>query len=124
MSDFSWEDKGWICCICGEGFTGYGNNPDPVIGTFDLHTGEEIRDSNGDLLQCCNACNYSEVIPARIKQLEQDLAEDPQPEDPQLQRRDAINKIYDQAERIEALNTEWIEPEQADIEANGWLADQ
>jgi hypothetical protein len=53
-----------------------------------------------------------------------ELAEDPQPEDPQLQRRAAINEIYDQADRIEALNSEWIEPEQADIEANGWLVDQ
>jgi len=124
MSGFSWEDQEWICCICGGSFRGFGNNPDPVVETFDRMTGDEINTIDGQPLQCCSACNYSEVMPARIREIEQDLAEDPKPEDPKLQRRVEINKIYDQAERIEALNTEWIEPNQADIEANGWLSDQ
>lgn len=41
------------CCICGKEFTGYGNNPDPVK-------------SEG---QCCDECNASVVIPARLKLL-------------------------------------------------------
>lgn len=41
------------CCICGKEFAGYGNNPDPVK-------------SEG---QCCDECNMSVVIPARLKLL-------------------------------------------------------
>ena len=39
-----------ICCICGKKFIGYGNNPEPVK-------------SEG---RCCDNCNFSQVIPARI----------------------------------------------------------
>ena len=39
------------CCICGENYKGYGNNPDPVK--------EEGR--------CCDNCNWI-VIKERIKQ--------------------------------------------------------
>lgn len=39
-----------ICCICGEPFEGYGNNPEPYI------SGE-----NGE--KCCDACNLKFVIP-------------------------------------------------------------
>jgi len=46
------------CCLCGqpcepwhEGSTGYGHNPHPY--------GEE-----GD--RCCNTCNETKVIPARL----------------------------------------------------------
>lgn len=38
-----------LCCICGETFHGYGNNPWPVK--------EEGV--------CCNECNLSKVFPAR-----------------------------------------------------------
>lgn len=41
------------CCICGQEFEGYGNNPWPVK-------------ENGE---CCDKCNYEKVIPARINQL-------------------------------------------------------
>ena len=41
------------CCICGKEFEGWGNNPWPV-----KEDGE-----------CCDECNYMEVIPARINQL-------------------------------------------------------
>ncbi len=44
-----------ICCICGETFTGYGNNPWPVV-----------KDATA---RCCDNCNALEVIPARIKEL-------------------------------------------------------
>lgn len=39
------------CCICGKKFGGYGNNPWPV-----KQDGE-----------CCDDCNFTKVIPARIK---------------------------------------------------------
>jgi hypothetical protein len=39
------------CVICGVNFTGYGHNPAPVS-----YKG-----------RCCDSCNSSEVIPARIK---------------------------------------------------------
>lgn len=44
-----------ICCICGETFTGYGNNPYPVV-----------KDKNA---RCCDDCNISVVIPARLEEL-------------------------------------------------------
>jgi hypothetical protein len=40
------------CCLCGETFTGYGNNP------FPLSENPEDR--------CCDTCNILKVIPARI----------------------------------------------------------
>jgi len=44
------KDDKFICCICGEESTGYGNNPAPVK--------EEGK--------CCDACNRKFVIPARL----------------------------------------------------------
>lgn len=41
------------CCICGKKFTEYGNNPWP------------IRDDG----RCCDKCNWTVVLPARIKKL-------------------------------------------------------
>ena len=41
------------CCICGEEFEGYGNNPYP------------IRDEG----VCCDACNLKFVIPARLENI-------------------------------------------------------
>ncbi len=41
------------CCICGNNFSGYGHNPQPVDDT------EGAR--------CCDRCNSSVVIPARMK---------------------------------------------------------
>lgn len=44
-------DYEFKCCICGKHITNeYGNNPYPIY-----NAGE-----------CCNKCNYKEVIPARI----------------------------------------------------------
>ena len=40
------------CCICGKPIEGYGNNAEPV--------------KNG---VCCDGCNISVVIPARLKLL-------------------------------------------------------
>lgn len=41
-----------ICCICGKPFTGWGNNPYPVVKT--------------DGAECCDECNLEKVVPARI----------------------------------------------------------
>jgi hypothetical protein len=41
------------CCICGKIFIGYGNNPWPVV-----------RDEDA---RCCDECNWTKVIPARLK---------------------------------------------------------
>ena len=44
-----------ICCICGDKFTGWGNNPWPVVKDEDA--------------RCCDACNELSVIPARLEQM-------------------------------------------------------
>lgn len=45
----------WQCCICGEYFTGWGNNPWPV--------------SNDEDDKCCDYCNFTKVLPERIAML-------------------------------------------------------
>lgn len=42
----------YVCCICGKKFTGWGNDPWPVV-----------EDENA---RCCDACNNEAVLPARI----------------------------------------------------------
>jgi hypothetical protein len=42
-----------VCCICGEHYIFWGNNPTPVFA------GENNR--------CCHLCNRTVVVPARIK---------------------------------------------------------
>ena len=44
-----------ICCICGRPIENYGNNPWPVVEDPDE--------------KCCDVCNYTEVIPARLTRL-------------------------------------------------------
>lgn len=44
------KEAEYTCCICGEDFEGYGNNPAPV------------KESG----KCCDACNRKFVIPARL----------------------------------------------------------
>jgi hypothetical protein len=44
------KETEYTCCICGEEFEGYGNNPAPV------------KESG----KCCDACNRKFVIPARL----------------------------------------------------------
>ena len=41
------------CCLCGEEFDGYGNNPAP------------LKESG----ECCDRCNAEKVIPARLETL-------------------------------------------------------
>ena len=45
-----------ICCICGKTFTGWGNNPYPVVKSANTS------------LKCCDAFNLNEVMKARIKE--------------------------------------------------------
>ena len=44
------------CCLCGEDFEGYGNNPYPLP-----MKNEDDR--------CCDECNYDKVIPERLYQI-------------------------------------------------------
>lgn len=46
------ETEKQVCCICGEEYTGYGNNAEPY--------------KKG---RCCNECNRKFVIPSRLSQL-------------------------------------------------------
>lgn len=43
------------CCICGCMFTGWGNNPWPVVDDPDE--------------ECCNDCNAEIVLPARLDKM-------------------------------------------------------
>ena len=43
------------CCICGKKFVGYGNNPYPVVDNDDA--------------RCCDECNSTYVIMARLARL-------------------------------------------------------
>ena len=47
------KDQVKVCVICGKEFTGWGNNPDPV-------------EDHGE---CCDDCNMTVVIPARLGML-------------------------------------------------------
>ena len=49
-------EDGRICCICGQEYTGLGNNPYPVISDEDA--------------RCCDKCNIIKVIPARLEELQ------------------------------------------------------
>ena len=49
----SFEKNEFTCCICGKKFNGFGNNPAPV-----KQDGE-----------CCDDCNNSYVLAARLKVL-------------------------------------------------------
>ena len=49
------EEEEHICCICGKRFKGHGNNPEPV---------KKIDEG-----VCCNECNETVVMRARIEQI-------------------------------------------------------
>ena len=44
-----------LCCLCGQYFIGWGNNPWPL--------------NNDPDAVCCNECNDTRVVPARIQQM-------------------------------------------------------
>lgn len=50
------KEAEYTCCICGDDFEGYGNNPAPY------------KESG----KCCDACNRKFVIPARLAQVADD----------------------------------------------------
>ena len=43
----------FTCCICGQKCRGWGNDPFPVVDDNDA--------------ECCDACNATVVVPARLK---------------------------------------------------------
>ena len=47
--------KKFVCCICGNEFEGFGNNPAPIC--------EEAG------MRCCDKCNEDVVIPERIMRI-------------------------------------------------------
>jgi len=49
------------CCLCGEIFEGWGNNPDPIKNS----EGEWFDEDE----ECCDNCNNIKVIPARMKEM-------------------------------------------------------
>lgn len=49
------ETQEKVCCICGKKFTGWGNNPWPVVEDEDA--------------RCCDACNDEKVLSARLAQM-------------------------------------------------------
>lgn len=49
------------CCLCGCVITGWGNDPWP------LNTDEEA--------ECCDACDFTKVVPARINLLNSQRAD-------------------------------------------------
>ena len=68
MSDALGDDSmDYKCCICGGEFTGWGNNPEPVVATYDDVTGADILDGEDNDLLCCDDCNSKKVIPARMQ---------------------------------------------------------
>ena len=47
--------KKFVCCICGNEFEGFGNNPAPIC--------EEPG------MRCCDSCNEEVVIPERVSRI-------------------------------------------------------
>lgn len=47
-------ERRFTCCLCGSDWIGWGNNPDPLGDVTD---------------KCCDFCNQSKVIPARLRQM-------------------------------------------------------
>jgi hypothetical protein len=49
------EAEAKICCLCGKVFTEWGNNPAPLAPSTE---------------RCCDDCNATKVIPARLEALD------------------------------------------------------
>ena len=55
IQEYEEGDNSWTCCLCDATFIGgFGNNPDPVNKEWSA--------------RCCDACNASIVLPARVKE--------------------------------------------------------
>lgn len=61
MTDDSLTNELHYCSLCGQPFRGFGNNPEP-LADFDE--------------RCCDTCNASRVIPARLRNLSRNLRGD------------------------------------------------
>ena len=49
------KNKTKVCCICGEKYMGWGNNPWPIVDSPNA--------------MCCDLCNSLVVVPARLKRM-------------------------------------------------------
>ena len=49
------EPEEYTCCLCGKTVKGWGNNPSPL--------------NNDPNARCCDECNYTKVIPARMEEI-------------------------------------------------------
>ena len=47
--------QGGTCILCGEGYDGWGHNPEPLV--------------EYDRGRCCGVCNDTQVMPARIDRI-------------------------------------------------------
>ena len=56
----SYEETG-ICCVCGEVYTHWGNNPWPLKNK----EGKDFEEND----RCCDDCNNFIVIPERLKRM-------------------------------------------------------
>jgi len=60
MGIFKKKTDKHICCICGNEFDGWGNNPWPVAPKYD----KKNKDP-----RCCDDCNYKFVIMERLRNI-------------------------------------------------------
>jgi len=51
------KEEEYICSLCGNKFIGFGNNSEPLKASED---------------RCCDECNSTKVIPARLKQIKKE----------------------------------------------------
>ena len=63
----SYEVTG-ICCVCGNQYTHWGNNPWPLKNK----EGKDFREND----RCCDECNDFKVSPARIELMVNNNKED------------------------------------------------
>lgn len=77
-----------VCVICGHDFEGYGNNAEPVKPGI-----------------CCDECNETKVLPARLKQ--SGLKEDKDKDIPDITVKDAVLSVdIDDAPKVEKTEGE------------------
>lgn len=55
------------CCLCGQRFIGWGNDPWPVLPEIELKDDEDAV--------CCDECNFTRVIPARLDLMKEERDE-------------------------------------------------
>lgn len=80
----------YVCCICGNAFTGWGNDPYPV------NTDENAK--------CCDGCDAEFVLPARLAELAN--AEKKRKEEEFLEeRRKLANKKKLRVNMLRSMNT-------------------